>query len=64
MTILKDIAEYKIISRLTASIILLGGTGTLVFHYLGASTINNDVLVVIAAVISACGTFLFMSEKS
>lgn len=62
MPSLKDIAENKIISKVTASIILLSGIFMITYH-MTTATVNAEVLAVGALIVGSAGTFLFMSEK-
>jgi len=54
--------QTKIISRLTASSVILYGL-YLVNNYLTADQILPEMLAIAAAIISGAATFLFMSEK-
>jgi len=62
MSILKEIAENKIFSRVTASSVVIGGM-YMIYSYLTVDTINPEVLAVAAGLIGSAATFLFMSEK-
>ena len=62
MPFLKDLAENKIFSRVTASSVVLGGM-FMIYQFLAAENVNAEVLAVGAGAIGSAATFLFMSEK-
>ena len=60
----KEIAEFKIIGRITAAATVLSGMGMVIFYLTSTTgTIQAEVLAGGAAITASAGTFLFMSEK-
>ncbi len=62
MSILKEIAENKIFSRVTASSVVLGRM-FIIYTYMTNESINPEMLAVGAGLFGSAATFLFMSEK-
>ena len=60
--VFKTIAEFKIISRVTASSAILSGL-FMMNNYFTTKDVNPEVLAVAASIMTGASVFLFMSEK-
>jgi len=54
----------KPVSRFTAAVTIVGGTGALIYTSAMGLPISESVIPIISGVIASAATFLFMSEKS
>ena len=56
------IKDSKIISRLTASSIVLSGM-YLIFTHIDAANVQPEIIAIGSGIVGSASTFLFMSEK-
>jgi len=55
------IRDSKIISRLTASSVVLSGM-YLIFNHISSNTIQPEIIALGSGIVGSASTFLFMSE--